>query len=100
MYEGTLSASFGMEEEYDRVTDKLQAEIDQLKEKKARLQTDIRQDITSLLERRRALLELKEDQRRLGRLHDRSLAELEVAMDCKDALEERWKKVKEMGDLA
>ncbi|KAK2427742.1 hypothetical protein QL285_026303 [Trifolium repens] len=100
MYEGTLSASFGMEEEYDRVTDKLQAEIDQLKEKKARLQTDIRQDITSLLERRRALLELKEDQRRLGRLHDRSLAELEVAMDCKDALEERWKKVKEMRDLA
>jgi hypothetical protein len=42
MYEGTLSASFGMEEEYDRVTDKLQAEIDQLKEKKARLQADIR----------------------------------------------------------
>jgi hypothetical protein len=45
-------------------------------------------------------LELKEDQRRLGRLHDQSLAELEVAMDCKDALEKRWKKVKEMGDLA
>jgi hypothetical protein len=64
------------------------------------LQTDIRQDITSLLEWRPALLELKEDQRRLGRLHDRSLAELEVAMDCKDALEKRWKKVKEMGDLA
>jgi hypothetical protein len=42
MYESTLSASFGMEEEYDRVTDKLQAEIDQLKEKKARLQADIR----------------------------------------------------------
>jgi small-conductance mechanosensitive channel len=100
MYEGTLSASFEMEEEYDRATDKLQAEIDQLKEKKERLQADIRQDIASLLERRRALLELKEDQRRLGRLHDQSLAELEVAMDCKDALEKRWKKVKEMGDLA
>jgi hypothetical protein len=25
---------------------------------------------------------------------------LEVAMDCKDALEARWKKVKEMGNLA
>ncbi|KAK2423729.1 hypothetical protein QL285_034162 [Trifolium repens] len=100
MYEGTLSASFDMEEEYDRVTDKLQAEIDQLKEKKERLREDIRQDIASLLERRRALLELKEDQRRLGRLHDRSFAELEVAMDCKDALEARWKKVKEMGNLA
>jgi small-conductance mechanosensitive channel len=100
MYEGTLSASFDMEEEYDRVTDKLQAEIDQLKEKKVRLREDIRQDIASLLERRRALLELKEDQRRLGRLHDRSFAELEVAMDCKDALKARWKKVKEMGNLA
>jgi small-conductance mechanosensitive channel len=100
MYEGTLSASFDMEEEYDRVTDKLQAEIDQLKEKKERLREDIRQDIASLLERRRALLELKEDQRRLGRLHDRRFAELEVAMDCKDALEARWKKVKEMGNLA
>jgi small-conductance mechanosensitive channel len=100
MYEGTLSASFEMEDEYDRVTDKLQAEIDQLKEKKERLQADIRQDIASLLERRRALLELKEDQRRLGRLHDRNFAELEVAMDCKDALEARWKKVKEMGNLA
>jgi hypothetical protein len=52
------------------------------------------------LERRRTLLDLKKDQRKLGRLHDRSFAELEVAMDCKDALEERWKKVKEMGNLA
>jgi FtsZ-binding cell division protein ZapB len=42
-----------MEEEYDRVTDKLQAEIDQLKEKKERLREDIRQDIASLLEMRR-----------------------------------------------
>jgi multidrug resistance efflux pump len=89
-----------MEEEYDRVTDKLQAEIDQLKEKKERLREDIRQDIASLLERRRALMELKEDQRRLGRLHDHNFAELEAAMDCKDALEARWKKVKEMGNLA
>jgi small-conductance mechanosensitive channel len=72
MYEGTLSASFDMEEEYDRVTNKLQAEIDQLKEKKERLREYIRQDIASLLEKRRALLELKEDQRRLGRLHDGS----------------------------
>jgi hypothetical protein len=37
MYEGTLSASFDMEEEYDRVADKLQAEVDQLKEKKKQL---------------------------------------------------------------
>ncbi|KAK2381848.1 hypothetical protein QL285_069427 [Trifolium repens] len=100
MYEGTLSASFDMEGEYDRVADKLQAEVDQLKEKKKQLQEDIRQDIASLLERRRALLELKEDQRRLGRSHDRTFTELEVAMDCKDALEARWKKVKEMGNLA
>jgi FtsZ-binding cell division protein ZapB len=99
MYEGTLSASFDMEE-CDRVADKLQAEVNQLKEKKKQLQEDIRQDIASLLERRRALLESKEDQRRLGRAHDRTFAELEVAMDCKDALEVRWKKVKEMGNLA
>jgi multidrug resistance efflux pump len=65
-----------MEEEYDRVTDKLQAEIDHLKEKKEHLRENIRQDIASLLERRWALLELKEDQRRLGRLHDHSFAEL------------------------
>ncbi|KAK2435594.1 hypothetical protein QL285_020641 [Trifolium repens] len=100
MYEGTLSASFDMEEEYDRVANKLPAEVDQLKEKKKQLQEDIRQDIASLLERRQALLELKEDQRRLGRAHDRTFAELEVAMDCKDALEARWKKVKEMRNLA
>jgi small-conductance mechanosensitive channel len=99
-YESTLSASFDMEEEYDRVTDKLQAEVDELKGKRERLREDIRQDIANLLERRRTLLDLKEDQRKLGRLHDRSFAELEVAMDCKDALEERWKKVKEMGNLA
>jgi Skp family chaperone for outer membrane proteins len=78
MYEGTLSASFDMEEEYDRVADKLQVEVDQLKEKKAQLQ---------------------EDQKALGRAHDRTSAELEVAMDCKDALEARWKKVKEIGNL-
>jgi hypothetical protein len=78
MYEGTLSASFDMEEEYDRVADKLQAEVDQLKENKAQLQ---------------------EDQKALGRAHDRTSAELEVAMDCKDALEARWKKVKEIGNL-
>jgi hypothetical protein len=100
MYEGTLSASFDMEEEYDRVVDKLQAEVDELKDKKRRLQEDIRQDISSLLERRRALLGLKEDQGLLGRAHDRTSAELEVAMDCKDALEARWKKVKEIGNLA
>jgi Skp family chaperone for outer membrane proteins len=41
MYEGTLSASFDMEEEYDRVAAKLQAEEDQLKEKKKQLQEDI-----------------------------------------------------------
>jgi Skp family chaperone for outer membrane proteins len=78
MYEGTLSASFDMEEEYDRVADKLQAEVDQLKENKAQLQ---------------------EDQKALGRAHDCTSAELEVAMDCKDALEARWKKVKEIGNL-
>jgi hypothetical protein len=37
MYEGTLSTSFNMEEEYDRIADKLQAEVDQLKEKKKQL---------------------------------------------------------------
>jgi predicted component of type VI protein secretion system len=89
-----------MEEEYDRVVDKLQAEVDELKDKKRRLQEDIRQDISSLLERRRALLGLKEDQGLLGRAHDRTSPELEVAMDCKDALEARWKKVKEIGNLA
>jgi hypothetical protein len=52
------------------------------------------------LEKRRDLLKLKEDQRMLGRAYDRTSAELEVAMDCKDALEARWKKVKEMGNLA
>jgi small-conductance mechanosensitive channel len=100
MYEGTLSASFEMEEKYDRFADRLQAEMDELKEKKQQLREDIRQDVASLLEKRRALLELKESQKVLGRAHDRSSTELEVAMDCKDALEVRWKKVKEMGNLA
>jgi myosin heavy subunit len=100
MYEGTLSASFEMEEKYDRFADRLQTEMDELKAKKQQLQEDIRQDVASLLEKRRALLELKESQRMLGRAHDRTSAELEVAMDCKDALEARWKKVREMGNLA
>jgi hemerythrin-like domain-containing protein len=100
MYEGTLSASFDMEEEYVRVADKLQAEMDQLKEKKEQLHEDIRKDIASFLERCRALLALKEDQKMLGRANDLTSAELEVAMDCKDALEARWKKVKEMENLA
>jgi hypothetical protein len=34
-----------------------------------------------------------------GRAHDWTSAEMEVAMDCKEALEARWKKVKEMGTL-
>jgi hypothetical protein len=42
MYDGTLSASFDMEEEYNRVVDKLQAEVDELKDMKRRLQEDIR----------------------------------------------------------
>jgi myosin heavy subunit len=100
MYEGTLSASFEMEEKYDRFADRLQAEMDELKEKKQQLREDIRQDVASLLEKRRALLELKESRKMLVRAHDRSSAELEVAMDCKDALEARWKKVKEMGNRA
>jgi hypothetical protein len=45
-------------------------------------------------------LELKESQKMLGRAHDRTSAELEVVMDCKDALEARCKKVREMGNLA
>jgi small-conductance mechanosensitive channel len=100
MYEGSLNASFDMEEEYEREADKLQAEVDLLKEKKKHLQEDIRNDIASLLENRRALLALKEDQKVLGWAHDRTSAEMEVVMDCKDALEARWKKVKEMGNLA
>jgi chromosome segregation ATPase len=100
MYEGTLSASFEMEEKYDHFADRLQAEMDELKEKRQQLREDIRQDVASLLEKRRALLELKESQKMLGRAHDRTSAELEVAMDCKDALEARCKKVREMGNLA
>jgi hypothetical protein len=63
------------------------------------LQVDIRDDIAQLLERRRALLDLKDKQKMAGRAHDRTSAEMEVAMDCKEALEARWKKVKEMGTL-
>ncbi|KAK2352303.1 hypothetical protein QL285_003719 [Trifolium repens] len=100
MYEGTLSASFDMEEEYDRAIIKLQEETELLAEKKKKLKMDIRDDIALLLERRQSLLELK-DKQRLSRIaHDRTSAEMEVAMDCKEALEARWKKVMEMGKLA
>jgi hypothetical protein len=37
MYEGTLSASFDMEEQYDRVILKLQDEIELLEEKKKKI---------------------------------------------------------------
>jgi hypothetical protein len=100
MYEGTLSASFDMEEEYDRAIIKLQEETELLAEKKKKLKMDIRDDIALLLERRQSLLELK-DKQRLSRIaHDRTSAEMEVAMDRKEALEARWKKVMEMGKLA
>jgi small-conductance mechanosensitive channel len=100
MYEGTLSASFDMEEEYDRAIVKLQEEIEHLEEKKKKLKMDIRDDISLLLERRQSLLELKDKQRLAIIAHDRTSAEMEVAMDCKEALEARWKKVMEMGKLA
>jgi small-conductance mechanosensitive channel len=100
MYEGTLSASFDMEEEYDRAITKLQEEIELLEEKNKKLQVDIRDDIAQLLERRRSLLELKDKRRIAGIAHDRTSAKMEVAMDCKEALEARWKKVTEMGKLA
>jgi hypothetical protein len=100
MYEGTLSASFDMEEEYDRAIVKLQEEIEHLEEKKKKLKMDIRDDISLLLERRQSLLELKDKQRLARIAHDRTSAEMEVAMDCKEALEARWKKVMEMGKLA
>jgi hypothetical protein len=100
MYEGTLSASFDMEEEYDRAILKLQEETALLEEKKKKLKMDIRDDISLLLERRQSLLELKDKQRLARIAHDRTSAEMEVAMDCKEALEARWKKVMEMGKLA
>jgi predicted metal-dependent hydrolase len=100
MYEGTLSASFDMEEEYDRAIIKLQEEIELLEEKKKKLQVDIKDDIAQLLERRQSLLELKDKRKIAGIAHDRTSAEMEVAMDCKEALEARWKKVTEMGKLA
>jgi hypothetical protein len=100
MYEGTLSASFDMEEEYDRAIVKLQEETELLEEKKKKLKMDIRDDISLLLERRQSLLELKDKQRLAIIAHDRTSAEMEVAMDCKEALEARWKKVMEMGKLA
>jgi hypothetical protein len=37
MYEGTLSASFDMEEQYDRIILKLQDEIELLEEKKKKI---------------------------------------------------------------
>jgi hypothetical protein len=67
------------------------------------LQVDIRDDIAQLLERRRALqdeIDLKDKQKMARRAHDRTSAEMEVAMDCKEALQARWKKVKEIGTLA
>jgi hypothetical protein len=100
MYEGTLSASFDMEEEYDRAIIKLQEETELLEENKKKLKMDIRDDISLLLERRQSLLELKDKQRLARIAHDRTSAEMEVAMDCKEALEARWKKVMEMGKLA
>jgi hypothetical protein len=100
MYEGTLSASFDMDEEYDRAIIKLQEETEHLEEKRKKLKMDIRDDISLLLERRQSLLELKDKQRLARIAHDRTSAEMEVAMDCKEALEVRWKKVMEMGKLA
>jgi hypothetical protein len=90
MYEGTLAASFDEEESIDQQLDKMQMEIEQLEEKKRRLEEDIREDIAKLLEKRRVLLELQDRQKVQGEVAARVHADLDRAREFHGRIVTLW----------
>jgi predicted trehalose synthase len=100
MYESTLAASFDEEDSIEHQLAKMQIEIEQLKEKKRKLEKDIRDDVAKLLEKRRTLLELQDRQR--THALDASIVhgDLEIARECRRKIEELWDNAREAANQA
>jgi hypothetical protein len=98
MYEATLSASFDEEEKIKTMEHRLEVEAAKLKERKKLLRKDIQEDITKLLKKRKSLLELQIQQRRMGRTLSQIGEDLEVAQASKEALTTQWTAAMEAGD--
>jgi hypothetical protein len=68
----------------------MQMEIEQLEEKKRRLEEDIREDIAKLLEKRRVLLELQDRQKVQGEVAARVHADLDRAREFHGRIVTLW----------
>jgi hypothetical protein len=100
MYEGTLAASFNEEDFIKHQLAKMQMEIEQLEEKKRKLEEDIRGDIAKLLAKRRTLLELQDRQRTHAVDASNVHGDLEVARECRMKIEELWDSAREAANQA
>ncbi|KAK2457663.1 hypothetical protein QL285_004909 [Trifolium repens] len=100
MYESTLAASFDEEDSIEHRLAKMQVEIEQLKEKKCKLERDIRDDVARLLEKRRTLLELQDRQRTHVVDASNVHGDLEIAHECRRKIGELWDNAREAADQA
>ncbi|KAK2457870.1 hypothetical protein QL285_005099 [Trifolium repens] len=100
MYESTLAASFDEEDSIEHRLAKMQVEIEQLKEKKRKLERDIRDDVARLLEKRRTLLELQDRQRTHAVDASNVHGDLEIAQECRKKIGELWDNAREAANQA
>jgi predicted trehalose synthase len=100
MYESTLAASFDEEDSIEHQLAKMQMEIEQLKEKKRKLEKDIRDDVAKLLEKRRTLLELQDRQRTHAVDASNVHGDLEIAHECRRKIGELWDNARDAADQA
>jgi predicted trehalose synthase len=78
----------------------MQVEIEQLKEKKRKLERDIRDDVARLLEKRRTLLELQDRQRTHAVDASNVHGDLEIAHECRKKIGELWDNAREAANQA
>jgi hypothetical protein len=71
-----------------------------LKEKKRKLEKDIRDDVAKLLEKRRTLLELQDRQRTHAMDASNVYGDLEVARECRKKIGELWDNAREAANQA
>jgi FtsZ-binding cell division protein ZapB len=100
MYESTLAASFDEEDSIEHQLAKMQMEIEQLKEKKRKLEKDNKDDVAKLLEKRRTLLELQDRQRTHAVDASNVHGDLEVARECRKKIGELLDNAREAANQA
>ncbi|KAK2457119.1 hypothetical protein QL285_004423 [Trifolium repens] len=100
MYESTLAASFDEEDSIEHRLANMQVEIEQLKEKKRKLERDIRDDVARLLEKRHTLLELQDRQRTHAVDASNVHGDLEIAQECRKKIGELWDNAREAANQA